>query len=127
MSINLSNIIYHNSRTLSYKFPNVREILVKYKRKSGSFDGAKDVEWREYKVFPNDKFCIHILCINGTCTRGWIDLTNEVEVAVRANKTSLASEEECKGSEDKKREDRFSCLSIVEYQVFVEYLEGLPL
>ena len=113
---------YAESKLMRDIFPNVKEVIVRYKRKSMSFEGAKDIDWRVKKAVPEDRFYFRLSCINRTCVHGGVDLTSMIKTLIEAKQTERTGQEYCQGGEDAERDGQFTCLSEFQYEVAVEYL-----
>jgi hypothetical protein len=104
-------------------YPFVKKIIIKYKRESGSFEGAKDNTWCIWEINTDNRFYFHIHCINKTCVQGGFNLTEAVRNTILSQSSLSKGSMTCHGSEDAERAGLFTCLSEIEYEIHVNYLD----
>ena len=111
-----------NAEILSKRFPNVKEIVVEYKKQPFVLTNESEIINGKQVITPNDRFCVHINCINDTCIGGGWNIEYEITKLINAHKNSYKSEIcQCGGWRDK--ESRFYCYSEMQYEISIEYFE----
>lgn len=70
---------------------------------------------------PTDQIICTPDCINNSCTKGFFDLTNEINMLLRDQKTFLASDLKCDGWQDSERKGNNKCLAVLTFEITAKY------
>lgn len=84
-----------------------------------NFDDNFEYSHKPYSVVlkPTDKIFYAVDCINGTCTDGYIDISNDLYDLVRDNKKEITGTKTCDGWQDQERIGNHKCLAKVNYKI----------
>ena len=111
-----------NSKFLRDCFPEVKEITVKYKQQPHLSAAESNVINGKQIITPNDRFCVHIYCINDTCIHGGWNIDNKIRELIKSREELYKSETAyCGGWEND--EKRYRCRSKMEYEISIDYFE----
>lgn len=105
--------------------PNLIEVnpYIKEIRLDFNFDDNLEYSHKPYYVVlkPTDKIFFAVDCINRTCTKGYIDISNELYDLVMGNKKIITGTKTCDGWQDDERIGNNTCLAKVKYTITAIY------
>ena len=84
-----------------------------------NFDDNFEYSHKPYTIVlkPTDKVFYAVHCINGTCTEGFINISNDLYDLVRYNKKEITGVKTCDGWQDPDRIGNHKCLVKVNYKI----------
>jgi hypothetical protein len=84
-----------------------------------NFDDNFEYSHKPYSIVlkPTDKVFYAVDCINGTCTDGYIDISNDLYALIRDNKKEITGVKPCDGWQDQERIGNHKCLAKVNYKI----------
>lgn len=104
--------------TIKETNPQIKEIII-------AFDFSDNHEYShepyEIKLNSSEKLFYAVDCINGTCTKGFIDITDDLRNLVKNGEKSISGKNWCEGWQDREREKIHRCFSNVKYMMSAIY------
>lgn len=92
----------------------IKEIIIDF-----DFEGNFEYSHNPYtiKINPLDKVFYPADCINGSCTNGYIDISDDLYDLVRYSKNEVTGTKTCDGWQDERRIGNHRCLAKINYKI----------
>ena len=117
------NKMLENKKVLFLRdvYPDIDLIIIKYRMKSGSFDGTEEKDYHVLKIHPDFRYDFTIRCINRDCKDGGFDLFGVILSAIISKNDKITGSATCEGWEDEERIKKHRCMSDLFYEVSILY------